>query len=63
MYYSCPFVQGDLGYAEDIIILGYVPKFTWTFITRPRLYSFSVWALGPNLKVGQGHELLGPTIL
>ena len=37
-------------------------KTTWTFITRPRLYPSSTRALGPNVKMGQDHKLLGPTI-
>ena len=37
-------------------------KITWTFIIRPRLYPSSARALGPNVKMGQGHKLLGPTI-
>ena len=37
-------------------------KTVWTFITHPRLYPSSAWALGPNVKMGQGHKLLGPTI-
>ena len=37
-------------------------KTTWTFITHPRLYPSSTRALGPNVKMGQDHKLLGPTI-
>ena len=37
-------------------------KTIWTFITHPRLYPSSARALGPNVKMGQGHKLLGPTI-
>ena len=37
-------------------------KTTWTFITHPRLYPSSARALGPNVKMGQDHKLLGPTI-
>ena len=38
-------------------------KTTWTFITRPRLYPSSARALGPNVKMGQDHKFLGPTII
>ena len=31
------------------------------FITHSRLYPSSARALGPNVKMGQGHKLLGPT--
>ena len=37
-------------------------KTTWTFITHPRLYPSSARALGPNVKMGQDHKLLGPII-
>ena len=38
-------------------------KTIWTFNTHPRLYPSSARALGPNVKMGQGHKLLGPTII
>ena len=42
LYRSCPFIQGDLGYAEDIIILGYVSRLLGLLLhvlgyTPPRL--------------------------
>ena len=37
-------------------------RMTWTFIIRSRLYPSSARALGPNVKMGQGHKLLGPTV-
>ena len=39
-----------------------VPQGYLDFIICPRLYPFSARTLGPNVKVGQGHKLLGPTI-
>ena len=60
LYRFCPFFQGDLGYAEDRIILGCVSRLIWTFITHPRLYPSSARALGPNVKNGSGPQIIGP---
>ena len=37
LYRFYPSFQGNLGYAEDRIILGYISRIIWTFITYPRL--------------------------
>ena len=42
LYHSCPFFQGDLGYAEDRITLGYVSRLLGLLLhvlgyTPPRL--------------------------
>ena len=54
LYRFCPFFQGDLGYAEDRIILGCVSRLFGLLL--PFLGS----GLGPQCKNGPGPQIIGP---
>ena len=54
LYHFCPFFQGDLGYAEDKIILGYVLRLFGL------LLHILGSGLGPQCKNGSGPQIIGP---
>ena len=57
IYRFCPFFQGDLRYAENRIILGYVSRL-FGFLLH--ILGYTLLWLGPQCKNGPGPQIIGP---